>query len=117
VVGYGRMCPRINTTAIKFNNLTLNSPGNYSIVFIKNGEIASKLSEFNMYATLNRASDNEVEVEFNVVNGIGTFAFDAGNYNDSNNVIEISVGSLINSTFRTFKITHSYQVPDSEIPI
>ena len=117
VVGYGTMCPRINTTAIKFNNLTFNSPGNYSIVFIKNGEIASKLSEFNMYATLNRASDKEVEVEFNVVNGIGTFAFDAGNYNDSNNVIEISVGSLINSTFRTFKITHSYQVPDSEIPI
>ena len=117
VVGYGTMCPRISTTAIKFDNLTCNAPGNYSVVFYKNGEVASNLAEFELYATLNRATAKEVEVKFNVVNGVGSFTFDAGNYNGSNNVIEISVGSLIDSTYRTFKITSTYNVPDSEIPI
>ena len=111
------MCPRISTTAIKFDNLTCNAPGNYSVVFYKNGEVASNLAEFELYATLNRATAKEVEVKFNVVNGVGSFTFDAGNYNGSNNVIEISVGSLIDSTYRTFKITSTYNVPDSEIPI
>ena len=116
VVGYGTMCPRISTTAIKFDNLTCNAPGNYSVVFYKNGEVASNLAQFELYATLNRATAKEIEVKFNVVNGVGSFIFDAGNYNESNNVIEISVGSLIDSTYRTFKITSTYDVPDSEIP-
>lgn len=116
VVGYGTMCPRISTTAIRFNNLTYNSPGNYSIVFYKNGEVASNLSEFDMYATLNRASEKEVEVRFDVVNGVGLFTFDVNNYEDSGNIIEISIGSLSDST-RTFKATFTYNVPDSEIPV
>lgn len=116
VVGYGTMCPRISTTAIKFNDLTYNAPGNYSIVFYKNGEVASNLPEFDMYATLNRGTAKEIEVNFNVVNGVGSFKFNADNYNDSNNVIEISVGSLLDSTYRTFKITSKYDVPESEIP-
>ena len=116
VVGYGTMCPRISTTAIKFDNLTCNAPGNYSVVFYKNGEVASNLAQFELYATLNRATAKEIEVKFNVVKGVGSFTFDAGNYNESNNVIEISVGSLIDSTYRTFKITSTYDVPDSEIP-
>ena len=117
VVGYGTMCPRISTTAIKFDNLTCNSPGNYSIVFYKNGEVASNLPEFDMYATLNRGTAKEVEVNFNVVDGVGTFCFNADNYNDAGNVIEISVGSLLDSTYRTFKITSKYNVPQSEIPV
>lgn len=116
VVGYGTMCPRISTTAIKFDNLTFNSPGNYSIVFYKNGEIASNLAEFDMFATLNRGTAKEMEVNFQINNGVGTFNFDATHFNDSNNVIEISVGSLLDSTYRTFKITSKYNVPESEIP-
>ena len=116
VVGYGTMCPRISTTAIKFDNLTFNSPGNYSIVFYKNGEIASNLAEFDMFATLNRGTAKEIEVNFHVNEGVGTFNFDAAYFNASNNVIEISVGSLLDSTYRTFKITSTYNVPESEIP-
>ncbi|WP_405267107.1 right-handed parallel beta-helix repeat-containing protein [Methanobrevibacter sp.] len=117
VVGYGTMCPRISTTAIKFNNLTYNSPGKYSIVFYKNGEVASNLPEFDMYATLNRGTAKEVEVNFNVINGVGSFKFNPTSYYDANNIIEVSVGSLIDSTYRTFKITSKYEVPESEIPV
>ena len=116
VVGYGTMCPRIASSPIRFDNLTYNSPGNYSIIFYKNGELASDLSQFDMYATLNRGTAKEIEVNFMVVNGVGSFKFNSTSYNDSNNVIEISVGSLIDSTYRTFKITSRYEVPDSEIP-
>lgn len=116
VVGYGTMCPRISSSPIRFDNLTCNSPGNYSIVFKKYGEIASNLSEFDMYATLNRGTAKETEVNYNVADGVGSFKFNSTNYNDSGNVIEISVGSLIDSTYRTFKITFRYEVPDSEIP-
>ena len=117
VVGYGTMCPRISTTPIKFNNLTFNSPGNYSIVFYKNESVASNLPEFEMFATLNRGTAKEVEVCFKVINGIGSFKFNSTNYELENNKIEISVGSLIDSTYRTFKITSSYDVPQSEIPV
>ena len=116
VVGYGTMCPRINTTEIKFNNFTYNSPGNYSIVFYKNGNVASNLPKFNLYATLNRGTEKAAEVIFDVVDGVGTFTFDSSNFNDGNNTIEISVGSLIYSTSRVFKVTASYEVPESEIP-
>ena len=117
VVGYGTMCPRISTTAIKFNDLTYNAPGNYSIVFYKSSDVASNLPEFDMYATLNRGTAKEAEVKFNVVKGVGSFKFNAENYNEANNVIEISVGSLIDSTYRTFKITSTYNVPQGEIPV
>jgi parallel beta-helix repeat protein len=112
VVGYGTMCPRINTTGIGFN-LTYNSPGNYSIKFYKNGELASNLPEFDMFATLN----NETEINFMVVDGIGTFSFNASSYKNSGNVLDISIGSLIDSTSRTFKVTYRHDVLDAEIPI
>ena len=111
VVGYGTMCPRINTTNIEFN-MTYNSPGNYSIMFYKNGVFDSSLPVFDMYATLN----NVTEVNFYVINGKGTFTFDSGDYAAENNEIDISIGSLINSTSRTFKVTYAYKVPNSEIP-
>ena len=111
VVGYGTMCPRINTTNIEFN-MTYISPGNYSIMFYKNGVFDSSLPVFDMYATLN----NVTEVNFYVINGVGTFTFDSGDYAAENNEIDISIGSLINSTSRTFKVTYAYKVPNSEIP-
>lgn len=115
VVGYGTMCPRINTTNIEFN-MTFNSPGNYSITFYKNGEYDSNLPEFDMFATLNRGTDKQKEIAFNVVDGVGTFTFDSSNFNSTNNVIEISIGSLIDSTSRVFKVTYLYKVPEGEIP-
>lgn len=77
----------------------------------------SNLPEFEMFATLNRGTAKEVEVCFKVINGIGSFKFNSTNYELENNKIEISVGSLIDSTYRTFKITSSYDVPQSEIPV
>ncbi|MBE6499175.1 MAG: hypothetical protein E7Z80_01325 [Methanobrevibacter thaueri] len=112
VVGYGTMCPRINTSNIECN-ISYNSPGNFSIKFYKNGSFDSNLPIFDMFATLN----NLFEVNFNVVNGEGNFVFDASMFNVDNNVIDISVGSLINSTSRVFKVTCSYNVLDSEIPV
>ena len=116
VVGYGTMCPRINTTNIQFN-MSYNSPGNYSIKFYKYDELALNLPVFDMFATLNRGTDKQVEVVFDVVNGIGTFSFDSTKFNSTGNVIEISIGSLVNSTSRVFKVTYSYEVPEGEIPI
>lgn len=110
VVGYGTMCPRINTTGISFN-MTYNSPGNYSIKFYKNGKLASNLPEFDMYATLN----NKKEINFIVVDGVGSFTFSSADYG-SDNGIDISIGSLLNSTSRTFKVTYHHDVPESEIP-
>ena len=100
IVGYGTMCPRINTTGIGFN-VTSSSEG-YEVVFYKNGEIASNLPKFDMYATLNRGTDKQVEIIFNVIGGVGTFSFNDSGYYGENNVIEISIGSLINSTTRIF---------------
>ena len=100
VVGYGTMCPRINTTGIGFN--ATYSSGNCTAVFYKNGEMAINLPKFDMYATLNRGTDKQMEITFDVINGVGVFSFDAANYFDENNIIEISIGSLIDSTSRIF---------------
>ena len=116
VVGYGTMCPRINTTNIPFN-MTYNSAGNYSIKFYKNGVLASNLPVFDMFATLNRGTDKETEIVFDVIDGVGTFTFDASSFNATGNTIEISIGSLINSTSRVFKVAYQYNVPQSEIPV
>ena len=115
VVGYGTMCPRINTTAIYFDKIVCITPGSYNVTFYKNGEMASNLAKFNLYATLNRGTDKQVEVIFDVVGGVGSFSFNSKNYNPNNNTIEISIGSLIYSTSRVFKPTYSYDVPESEI--
>ena len=115
VVGYGTMCPRINTTAIYFDKIVCTTPGSYNVTFYKNGEMTSNLAKFNLYATLNRGTDKQVEVIFDVVGGVGSFSFNSKNYNPNNNTIEISIGSLIYSTSRVFKPTYSYDVPESEI--
>ena len=114
VVGYGTMCPRISTVGITFN-VTSDGFGNYSAKFYKNGEFDSYLPKFDLYATLNRGTDNQVEVVFYVIDGVGTFNFNVTDYNGANNVIEISIGSLIHSTSRTYKVIYQFKVPDSEI--
>ena len=115
-VGYGTMCPRINTSEIKFNEITYNN-GSYEIVFYKNGTPASNLPEFDLFATLNWGSNNAVEVNFNVVDGVASFKFNSTDYNATNNTISITVATLIDSTSRVPKIIYYYEVPDSEIPV
>lgn len=112
IVGIGTMCPRIKTTEIKFDEIVAKAPGSYSVTFTKDGEVASNLCEFDLYATLN----HDVEVNFKVVNGVGEFSFDASEFKDGSNVIEISVGSL-NSQERVFKSFYNYQVPENEVPV
>lgn len=112
IVGYGTMCPRISTTGIAFKEITCITPGTYSITFYKNEEVASNLPVFEMYAMLN---DNH-EIKFNVVNGVGTFSFDAQNFSEGANEIKISIGSL-NDENRTFKVEMSKILESSEIPV
>lgn len=114
IVGYGTMCPRINTTGITFN-VTSDGSGNYSAKFYKNGVFDSNLPKFDMYATLNRGTDKQVEVIFDVIDGVGTFNFNATDYIAGNNTIEISIGSLLYSTSRTYKVTYLFKVPETEI--
>ena len=110
VVGYGTMCPRINTSEIKFNEVTSQGNGKYSIIFYKNGEIASNLPEFDLYVTLNRGTSKAVEVNFASTNGVAEFSFDASDFDSTKNTIEISIGSLLNSTSRVFKSLYSFEV-------
>ena len=115
-VGYGTMCPRINTSEIKFNEITY-SKGSYEVAFYKNGIQASNLPEFDLFATLNWGSNNAVEVNFKVINGVGSFTFNSSDYNATNNTISITVATLIESTSRVPNIIYYYEVPESEIPV
>ena len=111
VVGYGTMCPRINTSEIKFNEISYKN-GGYEVVFYKNGVKASNLPEFDLFATLNWGDNNAVEVNFKVVDGVGTFAFGSGDYLPANNKISITVATLLNSTSRVPKVIYPYDVPE-----
>jgi hypothetical protein len=96
--GYGTMCPRIATTYISVKEIESVGSGNYQVKFYKNDTVADKLPTFEMFATLN----DDVEVKFNVVNGVGTFSFDSG-YAIGSNVIKVSIGSL-KDQYRTFEV-------------
>ena len=117
ITGVGTMCPRIKTSEIKFETLESETPGTYVINFKKDGEHDTSLASFDIYATLNRGTDKETEVHFYVINGTGSFSFDKDNYLDSDNKIEISVGSLINIVDRLYSVVYTYEVPESEIPV
>ena len=117
IVGVGTMCPRIKTTTIKFPEIVCTSPGTYTISFYKDGVLDSNLASFDIYATLNRKTDKKTEVHFLVVNGTGTFTFDKMNYLDEDNVIEISVGSLINVVDRLYTVVYTHNVTEAEIPV
>ncbi len=116
IVGFGTMCPRIKTSEIKFNEINCTGNGSYEVKFYNNDELASGLPKFNLYATLNRGSDKEVEVNFNVIDGVGRFTFNHEDFNLTSNTIEVSIGSLINKTDRIYKAFYDYEVPESEIP-
>jgi hypothetical protein len=108
--GYGTMCPRIATTYISVKEIEVVSPGTYQVKFYKDDVVASQLPVFEMYATLN---DN-VEVIFDVVNGVGTFSFDSG-FNEDNNQIKVSIGSL-SDQYRNFEAILNKNLETSEIP-
>lgn len=111
VVGWGTMCPRISTTPIAFDKIEYVGSGKYSVTFYKDGEIASDLPQFDLYARLN----NKAEVNFNVVNGVGYFSFDSSDYTYFINTIDISVGSL-NDLYRYYTSFYSCKVTkDGEI--
>lgn len=117
IVGVGTMCPRIKTSEIKFETIESEAPGSYKINFYKDGELASNLAQFDLYATLNRGTDKETEVHFNVINGTGSFSFDGEFYLENDNKIEISAGSLINIVDRLYSVVYTYNVPAAEIPV
>jgi hypothetical protein len=79
--------------------------------------LATNLAQFDLYATLNRGTDKETEVHFNVINGTGSFSFDGESYLESDNKIEISAGSLINVVDRIYSVIYTYNVPETEIPV
>jgi hypothetical protein len=118
IVGVGTMCPRIKTSEIKFETIESEAPGSYKINFYKAlWELATNLAQFDLYATLNRGTDKETEVHFNVINGTGSFSFDGESYLESDNKIEISAGSLINVVDRIYSVIYTYNVPETEIPV
>ena len=108
--GYGTMCPRIATTYISVKEIEVVSPGTYQVRFYKNDTVADKLPLFEMFATLN---DN-VEVKFNVTDGVGVFSFDSG-YKTDINQIKVSIGSL-NDQYRVFEVLLNRTLDSSEIP-
>lgn len=111
-VGYGTMCPRINTSAIKFNNITFDGE-NYTIEFYKNDVLVSNLPTFDLFATLNWETDHAVEVNFNVVNGVGTFKFNESDYDETKNTVSITVATLVESTSRVPRIISVFEVPQN----
>lgn len=109
IVGYGTMCPRISTTGIAFKSIDVVEKGKYSITFYKNDEVASNLPVFDMYATLN----DDVEVKFDVINGVGVFSFDSQSFNSSHNEIKVSIGSLKDIN-RIFNVEMSRTLEEGE---
>ena len=108
--GYGTMCPRIATTYISVKEIEIVSSGTYQVKFYRNDTVADRLPEFEMFATLN---DN-VEVRFMVVDGIGTFSFASG-YNMGTNQIKVSIGSL-NDQYRVFEVLLNRTVEITDLP-
>lgn len=66
---------------------------------------------------MNRGTDKETEVHFNVINGTSSFSFDGEFYLENDNKIEISAGSLINIVDRLYSVVYTYNVPAAEIPV
>ena len=112
--GAGTICPRIKTTLIVCELKSLGN-GKYNVTFLNDGEIVTELPDFTYHFTLNAYSDLQQETIANVHNGMATIEFDKENFNSSDNIIEGSSGSLFDSD-RPFRVTYTYNVPDSEIP-
>ncbi len=112
--GAGTICPRIKTTLITCELKSIGN-GKYNVTFVNDGKTVSELPDFTYYFTLNAYSDLQQEKIANVHNGVATIEFDKGNFNSTGNIIEGSSGSLFDSD-RPFRVTYTYNVPDSEIP-
>ena len=110
-VGAGTMCPRIKTTPITFN-ITCTKPGTYNVNFYKNNTLDTNLPTFTLFFTLNV---NGTETEIEITNGTGTITFNPSEYKSSDNIIEVSAGSL-KSTERIYYVIEKYNVPNDEIP-
>ena len=110
--GPGTICPRIKTTLITCN-LTSVGYGRYAVVFLNGDEIASELPDFTYYFTLNAFSELQKEVIAYVHEGKADIQFPIENFNSTGNIIEGSSGSLFDSE-RPFKVTYTYNVPDSD---
>jgi parallel beta-helix repeat protein len=110
-VGAGTMCPRIKTTPITFN-ITCTKPGTYNVNFYKNNTLDTNLPTFTLFFTLNV---NGTETEIEITNGTGTITFNPSEYKSSDNIIEVSAGSL-KSTERIYYVIEKYNVPNNEIP-
>ena len=112
--GAGTICPRIKTTLIVCELKSIEN-GKYNVTFVNDEKIITELPDFKYHFTLNAYSDLQQEVIANVHNGMATIEFNKENFNSSNNIIEGSSGSLFDSD-RPFRVTYTYNVPDSEIP-
>ncbi len=110
-VGAGTMCPRIKTTPITFN-MTCTKPGTYNVNFYKNNTLDTNLPTFTLFFTLNI---NGTETEIEIINGTGTITFNSSEYKSSDNIIEVSAGSL-KSTERVYYVIEKYNIPIDEIP-
>ncbi len=113
ITGPGTICPRISTTLITFN-LSCTEPGKYNISFYNNGSLATSLPDFKVYFTLNFYTDKQIETIASVHEGVSTIEFPAGNYYETNNIIEASSGSLFDGD-RQYSVIDTYNVPDNEI--
>ena len=73
------------------------------------------MPDFTYYFTLNAYTDLQQEVIAYAHDGKATISFEKKNFNSTGNIIEGSSGSLFSSD-RPFRVTYTYNVPDSEIP-
>ena len=112
--GPGTICPRIKTTLISCE-LTNIGDGKYNVSFVNDGKTVSELPDFTYYFTLNAYTDLQQEVIAYAHDGKATISFEKKNFNSTGNIIEGSSGSLFSSD-RPFRVTYTYNVPDSEIP-
>ena len=115
IVGYGTMCPRIKTYEIKLSECNYISPGTYSVSFTKDGKLDTNLPRFDIYAILNRETNNACEINFDVINGVGQFSFNVSDFKSDSNIIEFSVISINDDSNRLYKVFYTYNVSNSEI--
>ena len=112
--GPGTICPRIKTTLIGIE-LTNIGEGKYNVAFVKDNKTVTELPDFTYYFTLNSYSELQEEKIVTAHEGVAALEFSKEHYNSTGNIIDGSSGSLFDSE-RPFRVTYTYNVPDSEIP-
>ena len=112
--GPGTICPRIKTTLIDIE-LTNSGEGKYNVAFVKDNKTVTELPDFKYHFTLNAYTALQQEIVITAHQGVATLEFSKDHYNSTGNIIDGSSGSLFDSD-RPFRVTYTYNVPDSEIP-